>query len=67
MTIGNNSFGYVLKGTNTTFNNTAPSTVALGDSAVYLYSNDAAANITSRAKLDFKWRFNIWYLFCRNS
>ena len=51
MTIGNNSFGYVLKGTNTTFNNTAPSTVALGDSAVYLYSNDAAANITSRANL----------------
>ena len=51
MTIGNNSFGYVLKGTNTTFNNTAPSTVALGDSAVYLYSNDATANIISRANL----------------
>ena len=51
MNIGNNSYGYVFKGHNTKFTNTASSNVTIGTNAAYLYSNDVNGNITNNINL----------------
>ena len=51
MNIGDNSYGYVLKGTGTTFTNSNAGSVTLGTKSVYLYSDDTTGNITNNVAL----------------
>ena len=51
MNIGDNSYGYVLKGTGTTFTNSGSGSVTLGTKSVYLYSDDTTGNITNNVAL----------------
>jgi len=51
MNIGENSYGYVLKGHNTKFTNVAGGNVSMNKKSVYLYSNDNTANITNNVSL----------------
>ena len=51
MNIGDNSYGYVLKGTGTTFTNSSSGSVTLGTKSVYLYSDDTTGNITNNVAL----------------
>ena len=51
MNIGDNSYGYVLKGIGTTFTNSNAGSVTLGTKSVYLYSNDTTGNIINNATL----------------
>ena len=51
MTVGNNSFGYVLKNTGTTTLVTNSSPVTLGTDAKYIYSDNNEINITSNVDL----------------
>ena len=51
MNIGDNSYGYVLKGIGTTFTNSNAGSVTLGTKSVYLYSDDTTGNITNNAAL----------------
>ena len=54
MTIGNNSYGYVIKGRGTKFTNSAAGTVDLDTKAVYLYSDDKTGVINSNVALTSK-------------
>jgi len=54
MTIGNNSYGYVIKGRGTRFNNSATGSVDLGTKAVYLYSDDQTGVINNNVALTSK-------------
>ena len=51
MNIGDNSYGYVLKGVGTTFTNSNTGSVTLGEKSVYLYSDDTTGNITNNVAL----------------
>ena len=51
MNIGDNSYGYVLKGRGTTFTNSNTGNVTLGTKSVYLYSDDTTGNITNNVAL----------------
>ena len=51
MNIGENSYGYVLKGRGTTFTNSNAGNVTLAPKAVYLYSDDTTGNITNNVAL----------------
>ena len=51
MNIGDNSYGYVLKGRGTTFTNSSSGSVTLGTKSVYLYSDDTTGNITNNVAL----------------
>ena len=51
MNIGDNSYGYVLKGVGTTFTNSSSGSVTLGTKSVYLYSDDTTGNITNNVAL----------------
>ena len=51
MNIGDNSYGYVLKGVGTTFTNSNAGSVTLGTKSVYLYSDDTTGNITNNVAL----------------
>ena len=51
MNIGENSYGYVLKGHNTKITNLAGGNVSMNKKSVYLYSNDNTANITNNVSL----------------
>ena len=51
MNIGDNSYGYVLKGVGTTFTNSNSGSVTLGTKSVYLYSDDTTGNITNNVAL----------------
>ena len=51
MNIGDNSYGYVLKGIGTTFTNSNAGSVTLGTKSVYLYSDDTTGNITNNVAL----------------
>ena len=51
MNIGDNSYGYVLKGIGTTFTNSSSGSVTLGTKSVYLYSDDTTGNITNNVAL----------------
>ncbi|WP_339012198.1 autotransporter-associated N-terminal domain-containing protein [Fusobacterium animalis] len=54
MTIGNNSYGYVIKGRGTRFTNSAAGTADLNTKAVYLYSDDQTGVINSAINLTSK-------------
>ena len=54
MTIGNNSYGYVIKGRGTRFTNSAAGTADLNTKAVYLYSDDRTGVINSAINLTSK-------------
>jgi len=54
MTIGNNSYGYVIKGRGTSFTNSAAGTVNLDTKAVYLYSDDQTGVINNNVTLTSK-------------
>ena len=54
MTIGNNSYGYVIKGRGTRFTNSAAGSVDLDTKAVYLYSDDKTGVINSNVALTSK-------------
>ncbi|RRD22337.1 autotransporter-associated N-terminal domain-containing protein, partial [Fusobacterium canifelinum] len=54
MTIGNNSYGYVIKGRGTRFTNSAAGTADLNTKAVYLYSDDQTGVINSNINLTSK-------------
>ena len=54
MTIGNNSYGYVIKGRGTRFTNSTAGTVNLDTKAVYLYSDDQTGVINSAINLTSK-------------
>ena len=51
MNIGDNSYGYVLKGVGTTFTNSNAGSVTLGTKSVYLYSDDTTGSITNNVAL----------------
>ena len=51
MNIGDNSYGYVLKGVGTTFTNSSAGSVTLGTKSVYLYSDDTTGTITNNVAL----------------
>ena len=54
MSIGNNSYGYVIKGRGTKFTNSAAGSVDLDTKAVYLYSDDKTGVINSNVNLTSK-------------
>ena len=57
MTIGDGSYGYVLKSTGTTLDSRTVG-VILGNKTVYIYSSDSSANITNRTAVTSTGREN---------
>ena len=51
MTIGDNSFGYVVKGTGTKLTTNATNPVTVGNDTTFIYSTDTTGNIENRTKL----------------
>ena len=51
MTIGDNSFGYVVKGTGTKLSSNATNPVTVGNDTTFIYSTDTTGNIENRTKL----------------
>ena len=51
MTIGDNSFGYVLKGRGTKLTTNATNPVTVGSDTVFIYSTDTTGNIENRTRL----------------
>ena len=51
MTIGDNSFGYVVKGTGTKLTTNATNPMTVGNDTTFIYSTDTTGNIENRTKL----------------
>ena len=51
MTIGDNSFGYVVKGTGTKLTTNATNPVTVGNDTTFIYSTDTTGNIENRTRL----------------
>ncbi|ATV66733.1 autotransporter domain-containing protein [Fusobacterium pseudoperiodonticum] len=51
MTIGDNSFGYVVKGTGTNLTTNATNPVTVGNDTTFIYSTDTTGNIENRTRL----------------
>ena len=51
MRIGDNSFGYVVKGTGTRLTTNATNPVTVGNDTTFIYSTDTTGNIENRTKL----------------
>ena len=51
MRIGDNSFGYVVKGTGTKLTTNATNPVTVGNDTTFIYSTDTTGNIENRTKL----------------
>ena len=51
ITIGDNSFGYVVKGTGTKLTTNATNPVTVGNDTTFIYSTDTTGNIENRTKL----------------
>ena len=51
MAIGDNSFGYVVKGTGTKLTTNATNPVTVGNDTTFIYSTDTTGNIENRTKL----------------
>ena len=51
MVIGDNSFGYVVKGTGTKLTTNATNPVTVGNDTTFIYSTDTTGNIENRTKL----------------
>ena len=51
MTIGDNSFGYVVKGTGTKLTTNATNPVTVGNNTTFIYSTDTTGNIENRTRL----------------
>ena len=51
MTIGDNSFGYVVKGTGTKLSANATNPVTVGNDTTFIYSTDTTGNIENRTRL----------------
>ncbi|EFE87966.1 autotransporter-associated N-terminal domain-containing protein [Fusobacterium periodonticum] len=49
--IGDDSFGYVIKGTGTKLTTNAPNPVTVGNDTTFIYSTDTIGNIENRTKL----------------